>query len=235
MLNENVVTNNRYYTGQIRCETPASPCSASTARGNPTHSTNEGDSDMAYGLPRIPRAASSTRRRSRTPASTSTRRPAAARRRTSTSNRAWSCNWTHITQTYGGGSSACEILGQRVGMPTTGQKGQLFIVTEVTPGINDLAGTDTAGTTTANLRKGGLLSGYWLSGTVCYAWTYANMTAGTTMLAPDTSGRLIAATSTSVAESLARVGSTATAFAVAMETADTSSTAALKKVCIWNR
>lgn len=141
----------------------------------------------------------------------------------------------YITQTYGGGSSACEILGQRVGMPTTGQKGQLFIVTEVTPGINDLAGTDTAGTTTANLRKGGLLSGYWLSGTVCYAWTYANMTAGTTMLAPDTSGRLIAATSTSVAESLARVGSTATAFAVAMETADTSSTAALKKVCIWNR
>ncbi len=105
-------------------------------------------------------------------------------------------------------------VGKVYGVPTTGQRGPLGVV----------YGPQTSTTAGTQLR---LVVGGWVKAIV-----KADATEGITLLAPDTDGNLIAATPTTVAHTLENVGSTATAFAVAGETADTSSTAALKWVYI---
>jgi len=104
--------------------------------------------------------------------------------------------------------------GKVYGVPTTGQRGPLGVV----------YGPQTATAAGTQLR---LAVGGWVKAIV-----KANATAGVTLLAPNTAGELVACASTSAAEDLESVGATAEAFAVAQETADTSSAAALKWVYI---
>lgn len=105
-------------------------------------------------------------------------------------------------------------VGKVYGVPTAGQRGPLGVV--YGPQRETAAGTQ------VRIAVGGFVQ----------AIVKANATAGVTLLAPNTAGELISCASTTDAENLESVGATAEAFAVAMETANTSSTAALKWVFI---
>lgn len=123
----------------------------------------------------------------------------------------------HATST-----TADKERGKTYAQVTAGQKGPFgTVVAFNSESVNKQSGA------VANLRDGGSVQ-LAVRGEA-YAIVYANATAGTTMLAPDTSGRLIA---TDESVPALNIGATARRYAIALETADTSSTAALKRVYI---
>lgn len=116
-------------------------------------------------------------------------------------------------------------IKNRVGRPTTGQNGPVAFVD---PDIDDtiLATLNRQSSQTANLRDGGQLTVY--TGGRVRLLVQANCTKGVTRLSPQASSFILTAFSAGTVDALeTTLGAGGSWVAVAMETVDTSSAAAL--------
>lgn len=116
------------------------------------------------------------------------------------------------------GSGTVQARGERVGTPTASTLYNFAIVDEIpNPRVNDVVGVDSAGATAANLRRGGQLRGI-VAGNVVRALVAQSgggaLSPGQA-LAPGTAAVLV---STDQSAPTARVGATARAYAVLLET-----------------